>query len=253
MIRCEQKGPHQQVRFGLCLSVLPTAPGITLPQPVLPTHSPHPERGPQPRARGVDHPAGGEAGATTPGPQHSLQHPAAGCHLPSRGLPGAAPGRDPQHPHPATSPPTFSPGPSRSLKTLTRIRRPALGTPNHNIHSHGERLPAPWGLPEWGRGLGGGEVGFQVHLGFFSQWRAGHYCSFLLPRTRSSSPWSGNCEVTLWMSQPEGDTLGVQGRQPPPALPGPTGGKQSPAPCPGTTTGSQSAGKALLLPEPLAA
>lgn len=31
MIRCEQKGPHQQVRFWLCLSVLPTAGGMTSP------------------------------------------------------------------------------------------------------------------------------------------------------------------------------------------------------------------------------
>lgn len=28
MIRCEQKGPHQQVRFWLSLSVLPAAQGL---------------------------------------------------------------------------------------------------------------------------------------------------------------------------------------------------------------------------------
>ena len=36
MIRCEQKGPHQQVRFWLSLSVLPAAWGL-LALPVLPT------------------------------------------------------------------------------------------------------------------------------------------------------------------------------------------------------------------------
>lgn len=65
----------------------------------------------------------------------------------------------------------------------------------------------------------------------------GHYCSFLLPQTRPSSPWSGPCEVMMWMSQPEGDTLGVQGRQPPPVCQGQLGASRAPplalAPPPG--------------------
>lgn len=47
MIRCEQKGPHQQVRFRLALSVLPTAPGII--SPVSPAHSPPPRALPSAR------------------------------------------------------------------------------------------------------------------------------------------------------------------------------------------------------------
>lgn len=49
MIRCKQKGPHQQVRFWLSLSVLPTARGL-LALPALPTAL-HPEltqAGPRP-------------------------------------------------------------------------------------------------------------------------------------------------------------------------------------------------------------
>lgn len=63
MIRCEQKGPHQQVQFRCSLSVLPTAPGITYP--ASPAHSPPPKALPLATQEGVDCPAGKETQATT--------------------------------------------------------------------------------------------------------------------------------------------------------------------------------------------
>lgn len=92
MIRCEQKGPHQQVRFWLSLSVLPTAPGITS-QPALPI-APDPELCPGPPEEGVDCPGGEEAPATTQHhfSQQSLHqlHSQDG-HPPWQSLPGAVP------------------------------------------------------------------------------------------------------------------------------------------------------------------
>lgn len=61
MICGEQKGPHQQVRFGLSLSVLPTAPGIT--PPAGPVTGPHPELCPRPGKKVC--PAGEEAWPST--------------------------------------------------------------------------------------------------------------------------------------------------------------------------------------------
>lgn len=71
MIRGEQKGPHQQVRFWLSLSVLPTAPGTS--SPAGPVTGPHPELCPRP---GVEvQPAGKEAWASALSTPHLFHRP----------------------------------------------------------------------------------------------------------------------------------------------------------------------------------
>lgn len=102
MIRGEQKGPHQQVRFWLSLSVLPTAPGIT--SPAGPVTGPHPELCPRP---------GEEVRPAGPAPWHHPQYPdthsnqpqSQDGHQPWQVLPGAALRSGQQHPPPFPTPP----------------------------------------------------------------------------------------------------------------------------------------------------
>lgn len=152
MIRCKQKGPHQQVRFRLSLSVLPTAPGITF-QPALPT-APQPELCPWPPRR-VRTAQLEEAWATTPA---APRHPDAHSMNPTGWSP-AIPGSFWSCPPPGTlaRPPSnlttlFSQGPSRSLKTLTRTWRsvPASGSQassDHGIRSPPRKATRSWGVP----------------------------------------------------------------------------------------------------------
>lgn len=164
MIRCEQKGPHQQVRSRLALSVLPTARGL-LPWPVLPTAS-HPGLCPRLCKEGVDRPAREEAPATTlASPQHPITHPPTRHRMVTHhckvflelphGLGPSTPTLESPH---LQSGPFWKPeDPHWDLEACTDLGSQAKPSPPlwHSLPNKQGSLRAPWGDPGAG-GLSGG-------------------------------------------------------------------------------------------------
>lgn len=173
MIRCEQKGPHQQVRFRLSLSVLPTAPGIT--SLARPAHSLPPRALPS-AVQGGWAPPGGRRGSghrpgITPAPQHSPHLPQSqdGWALTMARSSWSCPLTQDPAPSP-WSHLIFSLGPSGTLKTLPGNRRPA-----QTLGSQAKPRPPPWHSlcnKKAPCRLSGGVLG----------WRGVTNCSFLLPQ-----------------------------------------------------------------------
>lgn len=193
MIRCEQKGPHQQVRFRLSLSVLPTAPGII--SPVSPAHSPPTPPRALPSAR-EDYPAGEEPGATTLALRCSLRQPQSQGWSPAISvfleLP---PNLGPQH---------HCPGISQlsSVRALLEARKPSQVSrdrpaPRHGTHSPPRKATLSLGAP-WGCG------GFRNIPGPSGQWRVRHHSHFYYLSHVPLLPGLRPMRRRVQMSQAEG-------------------------------------------------
>lgn len=177
MIHCKQKGPHQQVRFRLSLSVLPTAPGIA--SLASPAHSPSPRALPSDTGGGV--PSWKRGSGHHPGTlmlPHSTnpRHRMVTCHC--KVFLELSPDRGSWHPDPGISQ-------LPSIRALLEARRPSMGSggPTTAFAPYQERPRIPWGS----LGLGGSKV-----------YQAGEDRSLLLIFTTSSlslSVLSQPCEV----------------------------------------------------------
>lgn len=140
MIRCKQKGPHQQVRFRLSLSVLPTAPGITYPAG--PAHSPSARALPLATQEGANRPAGrglGHHPGGTPAPRRSLYEPHRMVTRHSRVFLELPPTWDPGTPtleshNPLQSGPFQKPeDPHQDLEVCAGLREPGQLRPRHSL------------------------------------------------------------------------------------------------------------------------
>lgn len=135
MIHCKQKGPHQQVRVRLSLSVLPTAPGITSLASA--AHS-HRRGAPQLQKRLRPPPWHPDAHSTNP------RHRIVTCHC--KVFLELSPDWGSWHPDPGISQ-------LPSIRALPEARRPSVGSggPTVAFTPYQERSPIPWGsLGEWG-------------------------------------------------------------------------------------------------------